>query len=221
VHALTASGTVVGLLALLAISRGDLRGACLWMLLALAIDGVDGSLARWAQVRRFVPRLDGRRLDDIVDYLNYVVVPAFFLANAGLLPHWSFAALPLLASAYGFSQDEAKTADHFFLGFPSYWNVVALYAFALDISPPTVALWVVGLSLAVFIPSRYVYPSHMTRLARITNLGAGLWVVWLAVALAWPHVFRGLPAFEVSLLYPAWYVAVSALLGGWFRRPAR
>lgn len=220
VHALTASGAVVGLLALLAVARGDLRGAGLWMLLALVIDGVDGALARRAQVRRFVPHLDGRRLDDIVDYLNYVVVPAFFMTHAGLLPHWSFAALPLLASAYGFSQDDAKTEDHFFLGFPSYWNVVALYAWKLDVSSGVVALWLVGLSLAVFVPNRYVYPSRMTRFARITNRGAAIWVVWFAAAIAWPRAFRGVPAIELSLLYPAWYIAVSVWLGGWLRRRA-
>jgi phosphatidylcholine synthase len=82
-----------------------------------------------------LPGIDGRRLDDIVDYLNYVVVPAVFMASAGSLVHWSFAAAPILASAYGFAQTEAKTDDHYFLGFPSYWNVVAIYLWGLDVGP--------------------------------------------------------------------------------------
>src|SRR5512134_2678184 len=83
VHLLTASGAAVGLAALLATAEGEPRAALLWMLVALVIDSVDGTLARRAEVERVVPRIDGRRLDDIVDYLNYVIVPVFFLAWSG------------------------------------------------------------------------------------------------------------------------------------------
>ena len=134
VHLLTASGAAVGLAALLETARGDPRSALLWMLVALVIDSVDGTLARRADVERVVPRIDGRRLDDIVDYLNYVIVPVFFLAWSGRIDPLVLAGAPVLASAYGFSQTEAKTEDGYFLGFPSYWNVVALYAFLLDVS---------------------------------------------------------------------------------------
>jgi phosphatidylcholine synthase len=128
VHVFTASGAIVALLAMRATAAGDLDQAVLWMLAALFIDGIDGTLARRWDVGRLVPQVDGRRLDDIVDYLNYVVVPAFFLIQAELVPAWAWVALPVLASAYGFARSDAKTADHYFLGFPSYWNVVAIYA---------------------------------------------------------------------------------------------
>ena len=73
------------------------------------------------------------------------------------------AALPVLASAYGFAQTEAKTEDGYFLGFPSYWNVVALYAFLLDVSAAATSAWLIALSIAVFVPLKYLYPSQMRR----------------------------------------------------------
>ena len=221
VHALTASGAVVGLLAILAASRGDLAGSASWMLLALAIDGVDGSLARWLQVARRLPWLDGRRLDDIVDYLNYVVVPACFLVEGGLVHHWGFVAPALLASAFGFSRVDAKTPDHFFLGFPSYWNVVALYAWLLEVSPPVTEAWLLGLAAAVFVPLRYVYPSRMARLGRSTQAGAVLWLGLLLLAVR-PPAPGWRPALAWgSLLYPAWYLLLSLWLGGIQRQGSR
>src|SRR5512135_2375835 len=127
VHAFTASGAVMGLAALDATAQGDFRAAFLWMIAATAVDGVDGWLARLARVGERAPGLDGRRLDDIVDYLTYVVAPAFLLLRSALLPAavaWPLAGAMLLASAYGFSRADAKTPDHFFTGFPSYWNIV-------------------------------------------------------------------------------------------------
>ena len=218
VHAFTASGAVVAVLALLASAAGDFRAAALWMLVALVIDAVDGTLARAVRVKEALPGFDGRRLDDLVDYLNYVVVPAVFLVACGAVPHWAFAAAPVLASAYGFSQADAKTDDHFFLGFPSYWNVVALYAWGLGLTPPATAALLLVLSALVFVPLKYVYPSRTRRLRLASSLGAALWTALVAAAVALPQRPSGAPLLELSLLYPAYYVAVSCWLGGWFRR---
>jgi phosphatidylcholine synthase len=220
VHAFTASGGVVGLAALLAAGAGDLRAAGLLMLVALVIDSVDGTLARAARVTEVLPGIDGRRLDDIVDYLNYVVVPAVFMVSAGSLLHWSIGAAPILASAYGFAQTDAKTEDHFFVGFPSYWNVVAIYLWTLATSPVTGTVVVVGLSAAVFIPLKYLYPSRMPAFRLETNVAAGVWLIVLAAALAFPEArWRG-AALLLSLAFPAYYLAVSFWLGGRLRREA-
>src|SRR5436190_23138753 len=105
------------------------------MALSVIVDATDGTLARAARVKQLIPRFDGDRLEDIIDYANYVIVPCFFLLYANVLPRqdaaW-IAALPLIASAYGFCQREAKTADHYFLGFPSYWNIIVFYVFVLQ-----------------------------------------------------------------------------------------
>ena len=139
---------------------GDHRIAAFLMLVGLFIDSVDGTLARRVGVTEHVPHIDGRRLDDVVDFLNYAIVPAVFMLAAGnlLAPGWI--AVPILASAYQFSQVEAKTEDDYFLGFPSYWNVVAIYLYLLDARPEVGVWWVLGFSIASFIPLRYLYPSR-------------------------------------------------------------
>ena len=88
VHLLTASGAVVGMVSLVEILSGDYRAAGLLMMLALGIDSIDGTLARAARVKEWVPRVDGRRLDDIVDFLNFVVVPVVFMVATGHLTSW-------------------------------------------------------------------------------------------------------------------------------------
>jgi phosphatidylcholine synthase len=217
VHAFTASGAVVGAIALLAVVAGNLPQAAILMLVALAIDSVDGTLARAVRVGEVLPGIDGRRLDDIVDFLNYVIVPVVFLVAAGYLGPW-WAAFPILASAYGFSRQNAKTDDDFFLGFPSYWNVVALYAWLLDASQITTTAIVVGFSIAVFVPLKYVYPSKMPVLRRTTNALGGLWVIALAVAVAAPELAGRLNLAPATLAYPAWYLLLSFRYGGIERR---
>ena len=221
VHVFTASGAVVGLLALEAAARLDFQASALWMLLALFIDGIDGTLARAARVSEIVPGIDGRRLDDIVDYLNYVIVPVAFLIWLGAIGSMWVAALPVLASAYGFSQADAKTEDHFFVGFPSYWNVVAIYVWAFEIPGPLVTALLIVLSGAVFVPLKYVYPSRMRSLWWTTNLGAGLWTLVAAAATAMPELATRWHLMEASLVYPAWYVGLSFWLGGLAHRDNR
>ncbi|TFG94493.1 MAG: hypothetical protein E4H11_06665 [Myxococcales bacterium] len=218
VHLFTASGAVIGVLALLAIHVGDLRAAALWMLLAMAIDSLDGSMARAVGVSRVLPHFDGRRLDDIVDYLNYAIVPCVFLVAGGMLPHWWAAAPPILASAYGFSQVEAKTEDDFFLGFPSYWNVIAIQAWLLEVPPVPLVAIVAGFALLVFVPVKYIYPSKMRALKRTTyglTAAAAAAVAWCALE---PERARELRVPELTLLYPAWYFGVSLWLGGFAQR---
>jgi phosphatidylcholine synthase len=216
VHALTASGGAMGLLALLEAARGDLRASALWMLAAFAVDSVDGTLARAAHVHERVPSIDGRRLDDVIDYFNYVIVPCFFLAVSGLVS-WGWAALPTLASAYQFAQADAKTEDHFFLGFPSYWNFVAIYAWLLGTAPPTTAAWLAGLSLLVFVPIKYLYPTRMGRLGLALTLGAAAFAALLVAACLVESRALARTLAWVSLSYPASYMALSFTLGGLHR----
>jgi len=220
VHLFTATGAVVGTMALLAVFAGNEGRAALLMLVAIAIDAVDGTLARRARVSEVTPGFDGRRLDDMVDYFNFVLVPMIFLVAAGLVPSWIWIVPPILASAYGFSQADAKTEDDFFLGFPSYWNVVALYLWLLGVSSGTGAGILLVLAVAVFVPLKYVYPSKAPRLRRTTNVLGTLWFVLLTVAVAFPEATARWRLAEWTLAFPAYYLALSAWLGGW-RRPRR
>ena len=219
VHFFTASGAVVGALALLAISAGELDNAALLMLFALFIDAVDGSLARAVGVSEVLPDGDGRRLDDIVDFLNFVIVPVVFMTSAGSLPGWGWVAVPILASAYGFSQASAKTEDDFFLGWPSYWNVVALYCWLLDLSTTTGAFWLVVCSIGIFLPFKYVYPSKMKRPIFKHTLTAGgfVWAGLLGFTILAPDLGARLHLVEISFAYLVYYMALSIWLGNWKR----
>jgi phosphatidylcholine synthase len=218
VHAFTASGAVVGAIALLAVGAGNLPQAAILMIVALAIDSIDGTLARAAKVGEVLPGIDGRRLDDMVDFLNYVIVPVVFMVAAGYL-HPAVGALPILASAYGFAQQDAKTEDDFFLGFPSYWNVVAIYVWLLDVAPATATAVVVLFAIGVFVPLKYIYPSKMPVMRRTMN-GLGLvWVLALAVAVVAREFAATWRLAEITLAYPALYLGLSFAIGGVHRKP--
>jgi phosphatidylcholine synthase len=187
VHVYTASGTVLAFLVVVAAVNGEAVKA-LWLgLAALVIDGSDGMLARRLVVKETIPQIDGARLDDIVDYITYVFAPVVLLWAGGYLPAGitgtALAAMPLLASTYQFCRVDAKTDDHYFRGFPSYWNVIAFYAVVMHLSQQTVGIILVVCSVLVFVPVKYIYPSR-TSVARRTNLvlAAG-WLVSYALLL--------------------------------------
>ncbi len=212
VHFYTALGAALGFFALEAAADGRYGVAFAWMALATFIDATDGTLARRVRVKEVLPHFDGSKLDDIVDYLNYVVVPVVIAYHAALIPHGTaglvIGSAPLLASGYGFCQTDAKTADHFFKGFPSYWNVVVFYFYVL-----TTPVWfnvaiLITFSVLVFVPIRYLYPSRNPVAQRTTH---GLGVVWAACIVAllvqFPEPSRQLA--WLSMFFPIYYFAVS------------
>ncbi len=211
VHLYTGLGAVLAFFALLLIDHENFQGAFYVMGLAVLIDATDGTLARAARVKEHIPWFNGDRLEDIIDYLNYVLVPSFFLLHADLLPErdalW-LAAVPMLASAYGFCQREAKTPDHFFLGFPSYWNIVAFYFYVMGMPVWVNAFVILALSALVFVPIRYLYPSRSPVLGSLTiNLGIiwGIMVCIIVYLLPTPPPYLA----AISLFYPAYYMLLS------------
>jgi phosphatidylcholine synthase len=165
-------------------------------------------------VKKVLPTVDGARLDDVVDYLNYTLVPLALIGASGRLP--SHLALPviafvLLASAYGFAQTDAKTSDGYFKGFPSYWNVVAFYLYALDTPRWFAAAALVLFGILVFVPTYYVYPSRSPRFRTITIALGAVWGIAALVILA---RLENAPQSLVlaSLLYPAYYLGLSVYL---------
>lgn len=217
VHLYTASGAVLALLIVVAAVNGDVVSA-LWLgLAALVIDSTDGLLARRFKVSELLPSFDGARLDDIVDYMTYVLAPVLLLWTSGYLPPGAtgvtLAALPLLASSYQFCQVDAKTRDHFFRGFPSYWNIAAFYAIVFSMSPGAVGAMLVICSLLVFIPIRYVYPSRTVAFRKLTLTLTALWLLGYAAILAqMPDPDPVLLLF--SLLYLVYYFGLSLHLHG-------
>lgn len=215
VHTYTAVGSVLALLMVHFSYEGRVE-LVLWLfLVAMVIDGTDGMLARRLRVKEVMPGFDGALLDNIVDYITYVFAPMVLLWANGYLPGGWFggvcAAIPLMASCYQFCRTDAKTDDHFFLGFPSYWNILAFYVVVLGLGETTTAVILLVLTVLVFVPVKYVYPSRTPV----------LWAVNMSLSAAWLVLFglitAGLPdpstlLIGLSLVYVAYYVAVSLWL---------
>jgi phosphatidylcholine synthase len=220
VHLLTASGALLGLVMIAATGAGDYRRAFLWMAVATAIDSADGALARAVRVKERLPSFNGARLDDIVDYLTFVFAPAYLVYHARLTPDalaFLVVSAMLLSSAYGFSQEAAKTSDHYFTGFPSYWNIVALYMVALGTSPLTNAIFLLIFVGLVFVPIGYVYPSRTPKWRALT-IGLGLaWGVAMAIVI-WTLPSPSPSLAWGSLLDPVYYGALSLYLHAERRR---
>ena len=216
VHLYTAMGLVCAAgMAVLIVRGGDasFRGAFFLMMVATAVDATDGWLARRARVREVLPGFDGSALDNLIDFHTYTSLPLLLIWRAGVLPGglaWLLL-LPLLASAYGFSQVNVKTDDGFFLGFPSYWNIVAYYLFVV---PPPVwvsAALLTTCAVLTFIPTRYIYATKGGPFATLINGGSAIWFVSLGVVLFGPEEYRRSVAL-ISLAYPVMYLALSAFV---------
>jgi phosphatidylcholine synthase len=225
VHLYTAMGLVCAAgIAVLIVRGGDtsFRRAFMLMLVATAIDATDGWLARKARVKDVLPRFSGRTLDDVIDFQTYTALPLLLLWRADVLPDasaWLLLA-PLLASAYGFSQIDAKTDEGFFLGFPSYWNIVAFYLYMLHPSVWISILLLVTLAALTFVPTPYIYASQGGPFATFINVGAAVWValiVWILVDAA----ERSRTATLVSMVYPVTYLGLSGVVAMRARHTSR
>jgi phosphatidylcholine synthase len=225
VHGYTALGLVIAaMIAVLLVHGGGdaFRWSFILMGIATIVDATDGTLARRVRIKEAVPQFDGRRLDDLTDFLTYTSLPLLLIWRAGILPAgqepWLIFAL--LASAYGFCQVDVKTDDGYFLGFPSLWNLVALYLYVLPIGSWAALAIVLILALLTFVPTRYLYPSSQpSRLNRVSTILGVLWtplLVWFAVRL--PSSSRDqIDPFTVriallSLFYPLFYMGASWLM---------
>lgn len=182
VHFLTATGAVFAMFALLSAAQGNWPAMFLWLVVAFAVDGIDGPLARKYDVQENAPRFDGALLDLIIDYLTYVFIPAFALFQSGLLPGitgWLAVIVMTFASALYFADNRMKTLDYSFNGFPGCWNMVVLVFFATQPSVPVMLVVVAALSLAMFLPLRFVHP---VRTARWRILSLPMAVLWTGCA---------------------------------------
>lgn len=213
-HLYTATGAVLAFLATVEVIQGNYRAAFFWLFLQVAVDATDGILARRLRVYERTPFFNGAKLDDIVDYLTYVFVPALMVWRTPLVPEgWALpvAAAVLLSSAYGFNRDDAKTEDHFFTGFPSYWNVVVFYLLLGGLPQWLNAAILLVLAVLVFVPVRYLYPSRGADLQRVTSALALIWGVLMLVML-WQFPDVAAPVLVASLVFPFYYLLASLAL---------
>ncbi len=212
VHAYTSLGIVLGFLALVALVEGRVRDALLLLLIGNLVDGTDGPLARWAHVLKWTPTFSGRKLDDIIDYLNYGLLPIFACYLFGLVtgPYLGTLCFVLVAAIYGFCQEGAKTDDKYFTGFPNYWNVIVFYMYFLNLPMAANALILVIFGVMVFVPVKYV--SSQTKPFRPLTLG--LLFIWLMMVI---NLIATYPESNPTLVYvslfmPAYYIGISLYL---------
>ncbi|WP_375175311.1 CDP-alcohol phosphatidyltransferase family protein [Pseudooceanicola sp.] len=207
VHVLTATGAVFAMLALLAAVDERWGNMFLWLVVAFAVDGVDGPLARKYDVRTHAPHIDGALLDLIIDYLTYVFIPAYALFQSGILPGiWAWSALFLITLTSGlyFAGNWMKTNDNSFQGFPGCWNMMILVLFATE--PPTwlILVLIVVLAAAMFMPLKFIHPTRTKRWRRMSLPVAVLWTVfgaWASLA----HFDPG-PLVQVGLFATSIYL---------------
>jgi phosphatidylcholine synthase len=187
VHMLTASGAVFAMLALMDAVKGDWAMMFVWLMVAFAVDGIDGPLARKTNVTVNAARLDGTVLDTIIDYLTYVIIPAFALFQSGLLPGWTgwvaIIAITFLSAIY-FADTRMKTSDYSFSGFPACWNMVVIVLFAIKPDFWVSLIIVLVLAVAMLLPIKFVHPFRTERWRTITLPVAFAWTLF-AIWAAW------------------------------------
>jgi phosphatidylcholine synthase len=169
---------MVGFLAMLAAVESRWEAAFVWLGLAALIDGVDGPLARHFQVKTVLPRFSGDRLDLIIDYFTYVIVPAMMIYSGGRIPSgWALVAafIILMSSLFHFSDQDSKTEDGFFVGFPAIWNVAVFLIFVFPLPPFAAFAFVALLGALTFIPSKWVHPLRVRRLRPLTVTVLAIW----------------------------------------------
>jgi len=221
VHLYTTSTLFFVVLAVQWLLEARYELALLAMAVTVLIDATDGALARKHRVKQTVPQIDGALLDNVIDFVSYVFLPIVFLMHTGMLvePVTLYVTLLAFSSAYGFSRTTAKQSDEgFFVGFPSYWNVVVFYAYLLELSPAVTTALVVGLSLLVFTGVRFLYVSRAPR-GRLLHLVLGAaWGASLVVALFLEPGELRTSLVYASLGYVAFYTLHSFILDVQSRR---
>ncbi|QDT03075.1 Phosphatidylcholine synthase [Rubripirellula lacrimiformis] len=216
VHCLTASGIVPAAFAVMEIASLDCdpRIVFIWLLLATLIDAIDGPLARRFHVKRYASSIDGRTIDDLLDYLTFAFIPLLLVWRMGWMPigfGWTVV-FAMAASLFGFAHVDAKDeANGFFRGFPSFWNAYAVYAgiFSTLVSPwlTAITLWTLaGLTVA---PIWMIYPNLApNKWKRVVMGGAVLWTLSM-LALLWDFPHPPIPLLVLSMTYPTFYAVLS------------
>lgn len=187
VHLFTATGAVLSMLAMLAAADEKWSMMLLWLVVALAVDGIDGPLARHYHVKTHWPTYDGVMLDLIIDYLTYVFIPAFALFQSGLLPGWTgWCAIIVITygSALYFVDTRMKTKDNSFAGFPACWNMVVIVFFALTPNFYLMLAIIVVLAATMFTNLKFIHPVRTERW-RWLSLPMALAWVGFATRAAW------------------------------------
>lgn len=218
VHIYTMLGGVIGMFALVAITEQQIQMAWLLLVIALFIDMTDGFLARRYKVREILPHFDGAKIDDIIDFLTYVWIPVLILHVAELVSNPLWLALPIIGSLYAYGRPDMKEIDGeaYFIGFPSYWNILVIYLYWLQPMESIVILSLLFFFVLSFIPTRYLYPSKNPKYPIFTIGGGGIWLLMMIFLILQPQPDTTIVL--ISLAYPIYYLIASFYVELIYRR---
>lgn len=210
INVITCAGAGLSAVAMVLGIQGQVREAWLLLVFSVAIDAVDGSLIRWLDVKKLCPEYDGERLDEYADLITFVIAPVGIALGTNILPNNILGIGTVLAVVGGsclqFSYQRAKTKLAFW-GFPSYWNVIFFYGWALSPDHNIMLYLSWGLVIALFLPIPFIYPSRTPRF-RITTISLTIaWSVALVYYLWFPSA--AIDIIYYSLFFPAYYVGLS------------
>ncbi|WP_439887701.1 phosphatidylcholine synthase [Pseudomonas sp. MBLB4123] len=217
VHAVTASGVILALLALLAVLDGRPQTCLLWLGLALLVDGLDGTLARKFDVKGVLPHFDGVTLDLVIDYLTYVFIPAIFVYRFVPLPDYTLlpaVGLILLSSLFCFCNVNMKSQDNYFVGFPAAWNVVVVYLYLLDFAPWLSFATILLLAGLTLTRMKFLHPF---RVRQFMPLNIAVTLVWMLACLALILRYPSQPIWLLAI----WLSASAYFVGICLWRSAR
>lgn len=178
VHILTASGSFLAFLGVVAAAEMRFVDMFWWLGLALLVDGIDGPIARKVRVKEVLPNWSGDTLDNIIDYVTYVLLPAFALYQSGMIGEpWSFVAAGLIvvSSAIYYADMGMKTDEYFFSGFPVVWNMLIFTLFVIDASATTALVVVLTSVFLTFLPIHFLHP---VRVKRLRPLNLAVFLLW-------------------------------------------
>ena len=180
VHLLTCSGLIAGFLALISIFKNHQTSAFLFLGLALLIDAVDGTLARKFKVSIFVKNIDGKMLDSVIDFFNYIIIPSVMIYWFKFVPTPFEIIIPsiiLIISAISYSNNNLMTSDNFYKGFPCIWNVLLFYLYLFDLSQSYNLFLISTCILLKFIPIKFVHPLRVNKYRSYSTVFMILWFI--------------------------------------------
>ena len=206
IHLFTISGVVLSFLALIFAIDQNIPAVFFFLALALFVDGIDGTLARSANVQQHTPNINGEILDNIIDFLNYTFIPAFVIYWCGFVPEGMellSASIVLIVSCYTFANNKVKTKDFYFSGFPALWNVVILYFYILNTSQLANFYLILFFSVLTFIPFKYIHPFRVVQLRKTSLIILLLWMLATIVLLYFPESSSA----TIILSYVLWAIS--------------
>ena len=208
VHLLTGFGIVAGFFALIAVMNSNQKEAFLWLGLAFLIDSIDGTLARKFNVKKNLPHLDGKMLDSIIDFFNYVIIPSIMIYWFRYVPDQFAILIPVILifiSIYSYVNLNILTNDNYYNGFPAIWNVIVLYFYIFGTSQNFNLIFLILLILLKFSPLKCIHPLRVRKFKSLSIFFAIFWFITSIMLILIKDLSIN-PVYEVFLMF-LWVVS--------------